>query len=193
MCGSRHARSKGAMRHPGDWLCAEPPRHSWIARTPSIRTRTSRSSAPAYAALPDWLSHLTGGMGHPRTSTLCTVTDSEGRGWQTRPKWIEAMAGAAGNLRERLEKGRDPAVVLRLAESNLERQLRRFGPDGSPTARAREQLAQRLEAMGRFEEARPLRELVADGYRRHFGDEHPFTLTEEEWLAINLSKSGMLM
>jgi hypothetical protein len=103
------------------------------------------------------------------------------------------MAGAAGNLRERLEKDRDPAVVLRLAESNLDRQLRRFGTDGSPTARAREQVAQRLEEMGRFEEARPLRELVADGYRRHFGDEHPFTLTEEEWLAINLSKSGMLM
>jgi hypothetical protein len=130
-------------------------------------------------------------MGQFPRSSLYPVADWEGWSWRTRPKWVETMSQAAGNLRERIEKGRDPAVVLRWSESNLARQLRLFGSDGSPTARAREQVAQRLEAMDRFEEARPLRELVADGYRKHFGDEHPYTLTQEEWLAINLMHSGM--
>jgi hypothetical protein len=47
--------------------------------------------------------------------------------------------------------------------------------------------------MDRFEEARPLREQVADAYRRNLGDEHPDTLISEEWFAINLSRCGMLM
>jgi hypothetical protein len=47
--------------------------------------------------------------------------------------------------------------------------------------------------MGRFEEARPLREQVADAYRYNLGDEHPDTLLAEEWFAINLSHCGMLL
>jgi hypothetical protein len=98
-----------------------------------------------------------------------------------------------GSLRNRLLKGGDPAVALRLSEENLAGQLRLFGTNGSPTATARREVAKDLEAMGRFEEARPLREQVADPYRRQFGDEHPFTLTSEEWLAVNLNHSGIFM
>jgi hypothetical protein len=47
--------------------------------------------------------------------------------------------------------------------------------------------------MDRFEEARPLREQVADACRRNLGDEHPETLIAEEWFAINLSRCGRLM
>ena len=98
-----------------------------------------------------------------------------------------------GHLRDRLEKGRDPEDALRSSRSRLALLQRLIGPNGAPAARAREDVAKRLEATDRFEESRPLREQVADAYRRNPGDEHSYTLKSEEWFAINLSRCGMLM
>jgi len=70
--------------------------------------------------------------------------------------------------------------------------IRQFGPDGGPTANARADVAKQLEKMGRFAEARLLREEVVAANRRHRGDEHQLTLEAEEWLIVNLRDSGLL-
>jgi hypothetical protein len=135
-----------------------------------------------------------GEVGHaPRRSTLFTVADSKGWGWWTLPSWTDPIGERLDHLRDRLEKDQDPEARLRWTESWLARLLRLFGPNGAPTTRARADAAKYLEAMDRFEEARPLREQVADAYRRNLGDEQPDTLISEEWFAINLSRCGMLM
>jgi hypothetical protein len=121
------------------------------------------------------------------------VADSKGKGWWTPPTWTDPISERLVNLQDRLEKGEDPEARLRWTDSWIARLLRLFGPNGAPTARARADAAKQLEALDRLEEARPLRELAADAYRRNLGDEHPLTLRQEEWLAINLSKSGLLI
>jgi Tetratricopeptide repeat len=93
--------------------------------------------------------------------------------------WAERIAG-------HMTKNEDPEGLLEKAEDLLALQIRVFGPDGGPTANAREDVAERLEKLGRFIEARPLREEVLAARRRHLGDEDPDTLSAEEWLGWNL-------
>jgi hypothetical protein len=56
-----------------------------------------------------------------------------------------------------LVRNEDPEKLLRQREDLLATQIRVFGPDGGPTANARADVAEQLEAMGRFPEARLLR------------------------------------
>ena len=74
----------------------------------------------------------------------------------------------------------------------LARAIRLSGPDSRPTAAARVDLAQQLEKMDRWPEARPLREAVFEASRHHLGDEHLDTLTAEWRFAINLVKQQMI-
>jgi hypothetical protein len=85
-----------------------------------------------------------------------------------------------------------PEKALERAEGNLAMTIRVFGPDGGPTAGARAEVASKLESMGRFAEARLLRESVLEAHRHHNGPEHLDTLTAELWLAFNLCKQHML-
>jgi Tetratricopeptide repeat len=119
------------------------------------------------------------------------MSESEGRGWWTFPRWI----GLAGNrasrwVLRRSTKGMDPEVVLELAEDALARSIRVFGPDGGPTAGGRAQVAEQLERMDRYSEARLLREEVLAADRRNLGAEHQYTLNAELDLAVNLTNSG---
>ena len=84
-----------------------------------------------------------------------------------------------------------PQEALEFAERNLDRQIRIYGPDGGPTAVGRWNVATKLEALGRYEEARLLRREVIAAYGRHVGAEHPHTLSAELALGINLAKSGL--
>lgn len=80
---------------------------------------------------------------------------------------------------------------LQQAESILNRQARKYGSDGGPTASARADVAQILERMGRFSEARLLREKVLSDYRRHYGETHEWTLDAEFWVAPDFAKDGL--
>ena len=84
-----------------------------------------------------------------------------------------------------------PAEALALAEKTLARVIRIYGPDGGPTAVNRAHVARRLEALGRYDEARLLRQDVVAAYQRHFGIDNQHTLSAELALGINLAKSGM--
>jgi hypothetical protein len=90
-----------------------------------------------------------------------------------------------------LIKDDTPEERLERMESILATQIRLSGPDGGPASKARADVAYRLEALGRFAEARLLRQEVLEANRHHMGEEHPYTLSAELWLAANLQRQNM--
>lgn len=115
---------------------------------------------------------------------------TDGRGWVVLPSWLTKLEV---NCREWADRkaAYPPEKALEVAEKHLHRQIRIYGPDGGPTAVGRANVATKLEAFGRHDEARLLRQEVAAGYERHLGADHPYTLSAELALGINLTKSGM--
>lgn len=117
------------------------------------------------------------------------MAGSGARGWR-----VHRYDKLLQRIRQRAEKSADfgtPEEALEWYEKSLRRQIRIYGPDGGPTAVGRAHVATKLEDLGRFDEARLLREAVVAGYRRHLGDEHVYTLSAELALGINLQRSGM--
>jgi hypothetical protein len=114
-----------------------------------------------------------------------------GWGWWSGTKWLRALGTRIRQVAYKVLAHRDPADNLMIAEDVLAKQLRRFGPDGGPTANARAEVAKRLEILGRFVEARVLREEVVAANRRHRGNDDLYTLAAEEWLAFDLVQCGM--
>jgi Tetratricopeptide repeat len=120
-----------------------------------------------------------------------------GWGWWRRPAWFEwLMTKWYHRFLYRLmlspenPEGFDKLIVLQ--ERILANAIRRFGPDGGPTANVRHHLANTLERSGRLDEARVLHEEVLAANRRHRDPEDPNVLAAEEHLAVNLFHSGML-
>jgi hypothetical protein len=119
------------------------------------------------------------------------VGTKDGRGWVVLPAWLgKPLANLRDWLDQKASASASPEQALEMAEKHLHRQIRIYGPDGGPTAVGRANVAARLEALGRLDEARLLRQEVFDGYARHLGGDHPYTLSAELALAINLTKSG---
>jgi hypothetical protein len=116
---------------------------------------------------------------------------SGARGWHILPLWLDKLVGRARQKVEDSATYDTPEEALEAAEKILRRQIRLYGPDGGPVAVGRSNVAKRLEDLGRFDEARLLREEVVAGYRRHLGDDHIYTLSAELALGINLKNSGM--
>jgi len=79
-----------------------------------------------------------------------------------------------------------------MQEKIVAKAVKRFGPDGGPTANARFHLAVSLERAGRQDEARLMYEEVLAANRRHRDSEDPNVLGAEEHLAMNLFRSGKL-
>ena len=73
----------------------------------------------------------------------------------------------------------------------VDTQVRMFGVDGGPTANGRAEVARQLESMGRWVEARVFWEQVVAAYRRNRGADDLMTVQSEEFLALNLAKSGL--
>jgi hypothetical protein len=74
----------------------------------------------------------------------------------------------------------------------LQRQVRVHGPDGVVTAECKRDLAEALEAVGRFPEAIELRREIAESYRLHLGKDDLRTLDEEVTLSYLLWRSGQV-
>jgi tetratricopeptide (TPR) repeat protein len=120
------------------------------------------------------------------------MTEFHGRGWHTLPKWMEPLIGG---IRRRIwgwaNFDSNPEDALESAERSLQRAIRIYGPDGGPTAVCRGEVAKRLEALGRWDEARTRREEALDAYRRRLGDEHRYSLDAEMFLGDNLRNAGL--
>jgi hypothetical protein len=92
---------------------------------------------------------------------------------------------------DRYYKNRDPEVRLAGLEDALSTVIRRSGADSGPAARGRVAVADQLEGMGRYTEARLLREAAFTAHRRNLGDDDEQTVIAEASLALNLAESDL--
>jgi hypothetical protein len=157
--------------------------------------------------VPAWVPHFAGSEARPsrhfwdsangRFDRPCSdyageVSERGGRGWRARPKWLNAVIERGWLYTSEREKQEDrPEWFLKGAERNLRMLLRRYGPEEAPIAPARGNVANKLEGLGRFTEARPHREEILALYRKHLGLEDPATLTAELSLGVNLTSQGL--
>jgi hypothetical protein len=97
----------------------------------------------------------------------------------------------ARKIVDRLERDQSPEDRLDVADQRLSSAIRKFGTDGGASANARADVAKRLEELGRYAEARLLRQEVLGANQVRLGSEHPHTLIAQSWLILNLRESGM--
>ena len=83
-----------------------------------------------------------------------------------------------------------PRAALRSAWDTLEWSLRHRGPDSPMTLDARAEVAQKLERLGRFDDALTLREDVVTQWRSAVGADDPHTLAAEALQAFDLDRLG---
>lgn len=118
--------------------------------------------------------------------------EHEGGGfWYSTPRVLEPVQSLVSKVSAWLGTKRDDEWWLKLHEDRLAKLIRRHGVDSGLAATARKDIATRLEHLGRVDEARLLREEVVAAFRRNRGNDDPYTLVEEEWLAHNLAMSGL--
>ena len=91
---------------------------------------------------------------------------------------------------ERHRQEQDPEWHLKTSQRHVVFWSRLVGADAGPTNRARASSARALEDLGRFAEARVIRESVLESHRRHQGEDDKYTLGAEMWLARNYMKCG---
>ena len=73
------------------------------------------------------------------------------------PAWLgKPLANLRDWLDQKASASASPEQALEMAEKHLHRQIRIYDPDGGPTAVGRADVAARLEALGRLDEARLL-------------------------------------
>jgi hypothetical protein len=94
-------------------------------------------------------------------------------------------------LAQRLMDNKDPEKSLVEAEDVLAMIIRLRGSDSEQAGVGRAEVAQRLESLSRFDEARLLREEILAADRRNLGDDHANTLSAEASLALNLVHAGL--
>jgi hypothetical protein len=111
--------------------------------------------------------------------------------WSEGRKWFQGISKAGRRMTER-RGGKDPENTLKLAEGALAFWIKRKGPDSREATGARADVAEWLERLEWWTEARVLREKVLASCTENWGADDPRTLIPEEWLAQNLAWSGML-
>jgi hypothetical protein len=112
--------------------------------------------------------------------------------WHDTPKHLRPLQSLLGKLSELVTryKADDDEWWLKLHEDRLVTLIRRHGSDSGPATTARADIATRLEQLGRFDEARLLREEVVAAHRRNRGEDDLHTLIQEEWLVRDLWALG---
>jgi hypothetical protein len=101
-----------------------------------------------------------------------------------------SVGWATEKMEEHFQDETPEQRLVRMEEA-LAMTIKMWGPDGGPTAGLRADIAGQLETLGRFGEARLLRQEVLDATRHHRGRDHADTLTAEMWLGANLSKQDL--
>jgi Tetratricopeptide repeat len=103
------------------------------------------------------------------------------------------VRGAFGKLVKRgkaeIPVSQDPERILWQVEQFTERVEKKYGADSLEAARAQVELSFQLGKMGKWEEARRLREGSLASFVRHRGEDDPETLQIEMSLAMALAHS----
>lgn len=84
----------------------------------------------------------------------------------------------------------DPVAALQSAQDTLDWSLRHRGPDSPMTVDAKSEVAQKLERLGRLDDALALREEVVTQRRSTLGTDDPHTLTAEAAQGFDLDRLG---
>jgi hypothetical protein len=104
---------------------------------------------------------------------------------------LRVTSKLAAKVEKRLSKDMSPQERLTKVEDALDVLIRTYGPDGGPTANGRSRVADELEAMDRYQEARLLRQEALAAFRHHLGNDRPRTIEAETMLARNFLDSGL--
>jgi hypothetical protein len=110
--------------------------------------------------------------------------------WWTPPKWLGRTGIWAQSWLDRHRSQLDPEWELKTSQRHVVLWSRLIGSDSGPTNRARADAARALEDLGRWQEARVIRENVLESHKRHQGEDDKYTLGAEMWLARNYMKCG---
>jgi eukaryotic-like serine/threonine-protein kinase len=103
--------------------------------------------------------------------------------------WLRnRIAEATERAAEKMDS--DPEAALRSAQSTLDWSIRHRGAESTMTLKARIEVAQRLERLGRYEEAVQIRTECAEQIRLALGPDDPSTLTAEGFQALDLVRLG---
>jgi eukaryotic-like serine/threonine-protein kinase len=86
--------------------------------------------------------------------------------------------------------GADPVAALQSAQDTLEWSLRHRGPDSPMTLEAKSEVAQKLERLGRLNDALVLRDEVVTQWRSTLGTDDPHTLAAEAAQGFVLDRLG---
>jgi hypothetical protein len=84
----------------------------------------------------------------------------------------------------------DPVAALQSAQDTLEWSLRHRGPDSPMTLDAKDEVAQKLERLGRLDDALALRDEVVTQWRSTLGADDPHTLVAEAAQGFDLDRLG---
>jgi hypothetical protein len=98
------------------------------------------------------------------------------------------IAQAAGRAAEKMDS--DPESSLASAQATLDWSVRHNGPQSTLTLNAKAEVAERLERLGRYEEALQLRSDLVTQVRLQLGPDAPSTLTAEGFQAFDLDRLG---
>jgi len=154
-----------------------------------------------------WCGRLTDGSGRcvssncigqrlstSRLSVSCAIPSRTKYAW-TMPTPSAAKRGAVPWLRNRIAQATeraaekmdsDPESALRSAQATLDWSIRHRGADSTMTLKAKVEVAERLERLGRYEEAVQLRRELLTHFRLLVGPGDPSTLTAEGFQALDL-------
>ena len=84
----------------------------------------------------------------------------------------------------------DPESALQSAQDTLDWSIRHRGPESTMTINAKREVAERLEHLGRYEEAVRIRTDIAAHFRLELGADDPNVLTAEAFQAFDLDRLG---
>ncbi len=159
------------------------------ARSGAVRMVTN--AVPSAAALAKTGSApITLAIGPPESGAKYAgeVPSTEGSKRGPVPWLRNRISQAAGRAAERMEL--DPESALQSARATLDWSIRHRGPESAMTVNAKGEVAERLEHLGRYEEALQLRADIVAHLRLHLGTDDPSTLTAEGFEAFDLDRMG---
>jgi hypothetical protein len=113
------------------------------------------------------------------------MSNAGARSWR-KPRWYKRFDKINRKIEQRLTKNMPAEVRLQLKEEELQRFIKRHGSESPRTINVKASLAERLEAVGRIDDARVLWREGVGVARDQLGEDNWYTWSWQISLARNL-------